>query len=112
MTDQINTEQPDEIEPISGEQARQILESAILERLGDAWDDEETGWAMVSGHDFMARLTRGRVNMDFYVDLLGNVTVEEKEIGMGQSSGRMMAWLFLLGSLMVAALIARLAGYF
>lgn len=112
MTDPINNEQADEIEPISGEQARHILETAIRQRLGDTWDDEETGWAMVSGHDFMARLTRGRVNLDFYVDLLGNVTVEEKEIGAAQASGRLMAWLFLLGSLMVAAIIARLAGYF
>lgn len=116
MTDQTNTSPPppssDEIEPISGEQARAILENAIRQRLGETWDDEETGWALITGHDFMARLTRGRVNLDFYVDLLGNVTIEEKEIGAAQSSGRTMAWLFLLGSLMVAALIARLAGYF
>jgi hypothetical protein len=99
-----------EIEPIPAAQARQILDNAIREKLGAGWDDEETGWAVVAGHDYMARLTRGRVNMDFYVDLLGNVTVEEKEITPAQEQGRLMAWLLLLGSLIVVFIVARLTG--
>ncbi|HRL11451.1 MAG TPA: hypothetical protein PKX07_06205, partial [Aggregatilineales bacterium] len=50
---------------ISPEQARQILEAAITERLGPHWRDEEKGWSLVSGHDYMARLTRGDTNIDF-----------------------------------------------
>jgi len=100
----------DEIDPIEPEEARRILYAAIRERLGENWDDEETGWAMVTGHDYMARLTRGRTNIDFYVDLLGNVTIEEKAISPAQESGRIMAWMFLIGALLIALVLARLVG--
>jgi hypothetical protein len=99
----------DEIEPISPEQARKTLDDAILERLGENWEDE--GWVMVSGNDFMARLTRGRTNLDFYVDLLGSVSVEEKEVNAAQDFGRQIAWIFLIASLVIALLLARIAGY-
>lgn len=98
------------VEPIEPAQARQLLDEAIRERLGDHWDDEETGWVRVTGHDFMARLTRGSKNLDFYVDLLGNVTVEEKELSPVQQQGRLLAWMILLGSLLIAYVVARLTG--
>lgn len=100
-----------EIEPISGDEARVILENAISERLGANWRDEDSGWQMVTGHDFMARMTRGRINVDFYVDLLGNVTVEQKEITAAQDSGRLIAWVFLLVSLGIAFLLAKIVGW-
>ncbi|NWF67586.1 MAG: hypothetical protein HXY40_00730 [Chloroflexi bacterium] len=98
-----------EIEPIAPEEARLILDNAIQERLGVNWEDE--GWVLVSGNDFMARLTRKRTNVDFYVDLLGSVKIEEKEINAGQDLGRLAAWVFLIASLIIALLIARIAGY-
>jgi hypothetical protein len=101
----------DEIEPIPAEQARAILEEAIRERLGDDWKDDDSGWTKVTGHDYMARLTRGRMNVDFYVDLLGNVTVETSEINPAQDSGRMIAWMLLLVALAIAFLIARIVGF-
>ena len=101
----------DPIEPISGEQARAILEQAIRERLGDDWRDDDSGWTMVTGHDFMARLSRGKLNLDFYVDLLGKVTVEEKALNPAQESGRLIAWMLLLVSLAIAFLIARIVGW-
>jgi hypothetical protein len=100
----------DTIEPIPPEQAQQILEAAIRQRLGDDWQDEDSGWAVVTSHAYMARLTRGRTNMDFYVDLLGQVRVEVKEINPAQDSGRMIAWMLLLLSLAIAFLLARVAG--
>lgn len=100
----------DKVEPIAPEQARQILEAAVRERLGDNWQDEDSGWAVVTSHAYMARLTRGRTNIDFYVDLLGAVTVEVKEISPVQDSGRLIAWLLLLLSLAIAFLVARIAG--
>jgi hypothetical protein len=100
----------DPVEPISSEQARAILDAAIRERLGDNWDDKEEGWALVTGHDFMARLTKGNRNVDFYVDLLGNVTIEEKPLTDVQASGRLYAFLFLALSLVIAYLLARIAG--
>lgn len=101
-----------EIEPISAEAARALLYSAIRERLGEHWNDEESGWRMVSGHDYMARLTRGTRNVDFMVDLLGHVTVEEKAIGPAQVQGRLNAWLLLGASLLLAMLLAYLSGFF
>lgn len=102
----------DPINPIPPEQARAILEAAIRERLGDHWDDEETGWARVTGHAYMARLTKGRTNLDFYVDLLGSVTVEEKPISPAQDSGRLIAWMLLIVSLGIAFMVARAIGWF
>jgi hypothetical protein len=99
----------DELEPISAEQARAILEQAMRERLGDNWQNED--WVLVTGHDYMARVTKGRRNLDFYVDLLGNVRVEEKEVNPAQESGRLIAWLILLLSLGIAFLLARIAGW-
>lgn len=101
----------DEIEPIPAEQARAILDAAMSEKLGADWQDEDSGWLLVTGHDYMARVTRGRVNVDFYVDLLGNVTIEQKEINLAQSSGRMLAWTLLLLSLGIAYLMARIVGW-
>jgi hypothetical protein len=96
---------------ISPEQARLILDRAMRETLGDDWQDEESGWQVITGHDYMARVTRGRVNVDFYVDLLGSVTIERKEINAAQSSGRMLAWTLLGLSLAIAYLLARIVGW-
>lgn len=100
----------DELEPITPDEARNLLEAAIQARLGDNWENDEFGWVRVTGHDYMARLTRRGKNLDFYVDLLGNVTVEEKPISEAQSSGRLIAWVLLLLSLGIAVLIARIVG--
>ncbi len=100
----------DEIQPIPGSEARVILEQAIRERLGEDWNREDGGWAVVDSHDFMARLNKGRVNMDFYVDLLGEVTVEEKAVNPGQDTGRLFAWMFLLLALSIAMLLAKTLG--
>ncbi len=99
-----------EIQPIPGAQARAILEQAIRDQLGPNWDHEDSGWAVVTSHDFMARLNKGRVNVDFYVDLLGNVTVEQKEVNPGQDTGRLFAWMFLLACLGIAFLLAKSIG--
>jgi hypothetical protein len=100
----------DHIQPIPGEQARAILEQAIRDRLGPDWDNEDSGWAVVTSHNYMARLNKGRVNVDFYVDLLGNVTIEEKAVSPGQDTGRLFAWMFLLVCLGIAFLLARIFG--
>ncbi len=98
-------------EPIPPEQARAILDGAMRQRLGDDWQDEDSGWLMVSGHDYMARVTRGRVNVDFYVDLLGGVSVTEGEINSAQDSGRLIASILLMLSLGIAFLLARIVGW-
>jgi len=108
------SEQPSEpqteIEPIPADQARAILDKAMRERLGDDWRDEDV-WQWVTGHDYMARVTRGRTNLDFYVDLLGNVTVQESEINPGQDIGRLIAWMFLGLSIAIVLLVAHIIGW-
>jgi hypothetical protein len=97
-----------EIDPIPPEQARAILEAAIRERLGEGWEDEENGWVRVTGHDYMARLTRGRVNLDFYVDLLGAVKVEKSDENIAQDSIRLVLLILLALSVVIAILIVRI----
>lgn len=92
---------------ITPEEARIALNDAIRQKLGEAWSDT---WDIVSGHDFMMRLTDGTQNMDFYVDLLGQVTIEEKPAEIDRHSGRVSAWLVLGASLFLAYVIARFAG--
>lgn len=98
-----------EIEPIPPEQAREILEAAIRERLGDDWDDEQTGWVRVTGHDYMARLARGRTALDFYVDLLGNVTIEKSTRNTPGDNLRLVMLILIALSLVIAFMIVRIA---
>ena len=97
-------------EPIPPEEARKILEKAIPERLGEDWDDERDGWIVISKQDYAVRLSRGRKNIDFYVDLVGELIVKESDVVAGEDAGRLVAWIFLLTSLFIALLIARIAG--
>ncbi|PJF28937.1 MAG: hypothetical protein CUN52_10950 [Phototrophicales bacterium] len=92
---------------ITAQQARQTLDDAIRQKLGDDWRDR---WEIISGHDYMCRLTDGDQNIDFYVDLLGNVTIEEKGQDVTHNAGRIVAWLVLGVSLLLAYTIARIAG--
>lgn len=102
---------PQDVEPISPQEARAILDAAIAARLGDNWDDEQEGWTLVSGHDYMARLARGRRSVDFYVDLLGNVIIQENDDNPVQGGGRLLALALLGGSALLALVLARIAGY-
>ncbi|MDX2162276.1 MAG: hypothetical protein SF162_13200 [bacterium] len=102
---------PVTVEPIPAEQARILLERAIRDRCGADWRDEDSGWIYVTGHDYMARMTKGRLNVDFYVDLLGQVSVTETPISRAQDIGRMITWILLVLSLGIAYLMARAVGW-
>jgi hypothetical protein len=101
---------PSPITPISGDDARALLAQAILDRLGSTWDDPETGWSVISRTDFAARLTNGRRVLDFYVDLLGEVSVTEKPVTT-EDRGRIIAWLLLVIMMMAAVFLARAVGF-
>lgn len=96
-----------ELDPIPPEQARAILDTAVNARLGPDWKDD--GWIVVSRHDYMLRLTRQRTTIDFYVDLLGQVSVEESPTT-DANTGRLIAWFLLGTSVFIAILLARIAG--
>ena len=87
--------EPDEIEPISPEDAEAILTQAMEPYLAD-------GWTVLRQGAYFARLTRGSQNLDIRVDLLGAVEMEESDLTPVQDSGRLIAWMVLLMMLMIA----------
>lgn len=95
---------PPEVEPVAPEDARQALDEALAPYLAD-------GWTVLVAHDFMARITRGQQNLDFHVDLLGDVRIEEHDLSPVQDAGRLVAWLLLLVSFLLAIAIASAVGW-
>ncbi|MCA9896149.1 MAG: hypothetical protein KC615_24355 [Anaerolineae bacterium] len=102
----------EDFDPIAPELAREAIAAAIDERLGPNWADEDIGWSITYDSDYLVRLTRGKTNLDFHCDLLGEITVEEREISPVQASGRLIAWAVLIATLFVVFAIAQLAGVF
>lgn len=102
----------DDFEPIPAKAARARIRAAIEQRLGANWNDDDTGWLIVHDTDYLVRLHRGHINLDFQCDLLGEVTITEREANPLQVSGRFIAWMVLGASLFVAFLLAQLAGLF
>lgn len=101
-----------ELKTISPDEAQSRLDHAINQHLGEDWQDPRYAWTVVSSHNFMARLTDGRRMIDFYVDLLGQVTIEEKIVITNTDNTRFIIGVVLGASLFVAYLIARFAGLF
>lgn len=101
-----------EIEPIAADDARAILEEAIRERLGDDWRDESNPWVVTHDADYLIRISKENTNLNFQVDLMGEVNITETEASLVQSSGRLIAWMLLIASLAVAFLLAEIAGVF
>ena len=98
-------------EPIAPEEARALLDQAMNERLGDDWQDEYSGWLLVTANDYMAKVTKRGKNVDFLVDLLGNVSIEEKELNDTQTSGRLIVIMLLFLAIGIAYLFARAVGW-
>jgi hypothetical protein len=101
-----------EIEPIAPKEARARIRAAVEARLGANWNDEETGWIIVHDADYLLRVHQGRVNLDFQCDLLGEVSIIEREANPLQLSGRLVAWMVLGASLFLTFLLAQLAQVF
>ncbi|MBN2470565.1 MAG: hypothetical protein JXN59_07565 [Anaerolineae bacterium] len=95
---------PEAPEPIAPEEARQALEAAIAPYLAD-------GWIVLVEHDYMARLTKGRRNLEFFVDLLGEVSVTESGLSPVQEAGRLVAWLLLLVAFLLVVALASALGW-
>jgi hypothetical protein len=100
---------PSDIDPIAPAEARARLIAAIETRLGKDWRREDR-WLVVHDSDYLIRLNQGRQNLDFACDLVGAVTVTEKEADPLQSSGWLIAGAVLFAWLMVAVVIARITG--
>ena len=97
---------------LPAEEAKQRLRAAIMARLGEDWEAEDSGWVLVTHTDYMARLTKGRVNLDFHVHYItGDVTVEQSDLQPSQESGQLFAWIMLGLFATVVWLGARALGY-
>lgn len=97
----------EEFQPVAPEIARENIDAAIHERLGEHWQRD---WLVVHDAPFLVRLNKGEVNLDFQADLLGEVEMIEREANPVQLSGRLVAWLILGASLFVALAIAAISG--
>lgn len=96
-------------EIVDPEIARQNIEAAIIERLGDNWESE---WLKIHEGNFLVRLNKGNTNLDFQADLLGEVEIIEGEANPLQMSGRFLAWMVLGASFFMALAIAFAADVF
>lgn len=96
---------------LPAEEAKAILAEAVAQQLGDTWDAPNSGWTVVTSHAYMARLNKGRTNIDFYVDhFSGEVTVQVRQADQ-QSTGRIFAWMFIGLCFVIALMLARALGY-
>lgn len=107
----MNLDTNQETKLVEPKEAKAAIEAAIVERLGENWRDE-IEWLIVHESDYLIRMNRDTVNLDFQADLLGEVTITEGEAHASQLSGRFTAWLVLGGSMLIALAIAVIAGVF
>jgi hypothetical protein len=98
-----------DIDLIPPAEARARLIAAIEARLGKDWAKEDR-WIVVHDSDYLIRLNQGEKNIDFACDLLGEVSITEKEADPLQASGRLIAGAVLFAWLLVALVIARISG--
>lgn len=108
MTNPVDTT-ADDFEPVSPAEARRAIEATIVERLGEHYDDE---WMRIHNGDYLVRLHKGDINLDFQCDLLGNVEVIERDANPIQLSGRLIVGMVLAASFLLALVIASVAGVF
>jgi len=92
-----------EIEPISPQDAEAILKQAVEPYLAE-------GWRVIDRSAYLARLTRGKRNLDLRIDLLGKVEKQEMDLTPLQDSGRLMAWMLQLTALLVALALSAALG--
>lgn len=95
-----------EVEIITPEEAEVILQPEVEKLVNE-------GWRVVHQSSFAARLVKERDLIDLRVDLLGQL---EKKQGVtllyGPEIGRIVAWVLLLSSLLVALALASALGVF
>lgn len=91
------------------EAQRAAIEVTMRERLGEQWQDH---WILVHDAHDLVRVHRDKINLDFQADLLGVVSVIERPAHPLQLSGRLIALSVLVAFLLLALVIAVIAGVF
>jgi hypothetical protein len=105
VEDAISKSMNDEVQIVEPDDAAAIINPVIAEL-------EAEGWVVIVQNDYMARLTRGRRNLDLEVSLLGELHQEEKPLSLVQESGQMVAILLVLVSILAAISAASALGLF
>ncbi|MBI5928113.1 MAG: hypothetical protein HY862_02305 [Chloroflexi bacterium] len=95
-----------EVEIITPEAAEAILKPEVEKLITD-------GWRIIHESSFAARLVKERDMVDLQVDLLGQL---ERKQGVtliyGPEIGRVIAWVLLLVSILLALALASALGFF
>ncbi len=92
------------IEITTPEEAEEILRP-VVHRLVDE------GWRLIGKPLYGARLVRGKETLDLRVDLLGNLERETRiDVWSGAETGRLVAWVLLITSLLFALALASALG--
>lgn len=101
MADIIETSNEEkDIEIVTPEQAETILRPEVEQLM-------EEGWRIVSKPLYGVRLEKEREILDLRVDLLGNIERETKlSLFTAADTGRLIAWVLLLASLLVTLALA------
>lgn len=95
----------DEVTIIEPDQASVILTQKLDEL-------ESEGWVMLVRTDYMARLTRGRHNLDVQVDLLGQIEIRQTALSASQESGQIVGIMLVLALLLLAITLASILNLF
>lgn len=104
------SQQPhDEVEIATPDEQRAAIDVAMLERLGDNWRKE---WIIVHDANDLVRVHQDEINLDFQADLLANVEIIERPANPVQLSGRLVAFMILGSFLLLALVLASIAGVF
>jgi hypothetical protein len=93
-----------EIEIVSPDEAETMLRPEIEQLVAE-------GWRIVSKPLYGVRLQRDREILDLHVDLLGNIERQTKyNFLSGADTGRLVAWVLLITSLLFALALASALG--
>ena len=105
MADTIETTEANkEIEIVTPDQAEDLLRPEVEKLM-------EEGWRIVSKPLYGVRLEKEREILDLRVDLLGNIERDTKlSLFTGAETGRLVAWVLLLASLLVTLVLASQLG--
>lgn len=95
-----------EIEIITPEEAEVILKPEVEKLVTE-------GWRVVHESSFAARLVKERDMIDLRVDLLGQLECKQGvTLLYGPEIGRVVAWVLLLVSILIALTLASALGFF
>lgn len=96
----------DDKEIVTPDEAEAILRPEVEQLVAE-------GWRVVSKPLYGVRLERERDVVDLRVDLLGNVIRENKiKLFTGADTGRIVAWVLLIATLLVVLTLASVLGLF